>query len=289
MRQYKEKMILAMEKYLYLTTCRRECLLAYFGDSKEASPDICCDNCSHQGNIYDRNWGPAVLLFLQMVNDCTGRWGYGKMKYVDALLGKKAKTIPPKLIEHPHHGTGKSQSRKWWQTCVQQLANTGLIVEKTHAQKFGSSIELTATGKQWLTNNKNNPTFHIQSYEEEEEEKPFSSSTTDTILASYQLFIQGKSIDEIATYRRLKASTIENHLAKCVENDLPLDFGRLGVSQEVWNQIILVINSDTIQGDISKLRPIKDLCSSSISYLQLKCVIGLLKLHLSKQPTVSNN
>jgi uncharacterized protein (DUF3820 family) len=102
---------------------------------------------------------------------------------------------------------------------------------------------------------------------------------SDTCEQSYNLYTSGKSIEEIASQRKLKPQTVEDHLAKCVETGLITDTTALGLDIETKNYIINII-SEKLCGDASKLKPIKMLADDeeeNITYSQIKYAIAYMK------------
>ena len=103
------------------------------------------------------------------------------------------------------------------------------------------------------------------------ESKPKKPSTKDSShRISYELFLEGKSIDEISNIRKSKFDTILNHLFKCHEEGLEVDFSRL--INEEKEKIILDAVSKVGQ---EKLKPIKDIVPDNIEYWEIKVVLKL--------------
>lgn len=86
----------------------------------------------------------------------------------------------------------------------------------------------------------------------------------DTITTSYNLFIQGKSIDEICKIRGLTRQTIEGHLVKCYELKMDID-----LSNEVNMEAEKIIFDAINELGFKKLRPLKDYLPSNITYLDI--------------------
>jgi len=99
-----------------------------------------------------------------------------------------------------------------------------------------------------------------------------SSEKSDTKMESFELFKSGKSVTEIAAFRNLTASTIENHLAFFVE------IGKIKVNElvtpEKMGQIEKAIH---LHGDLS-LGVLKNELGEDISYGEIRAVINYLKL-----------
>ena len=86
----------------------------------------------------------------------------------------------------------------------------------------------------------------------------------DTRIVSYNLYKDGKSIDEIASLRDLKRSTIEGHLVKCFELGMDID-----LSNDVHIQFEDLIYDAIDKLGFEKLRPLKDFLPEYVSYLDI--------------------
>lgn len=159
MKQYKETMITAIEKYLYATTCRRRVLLEYFGETGVdiTSIAICCDNCQSQFTTIDV--GLETQMFLELIRTFSGKSGKGKM--INVIRGSNGKDIPSLFKKHENFGRGCNHSVNWWKICIQYFINDGLINEKILSNGFGSVLLITYKGLNWLMRNQTNPSFKI--------------------------------------------------------------------------------------------------------------------------------
>ncbi|MFV0506875.1 MAG: helix-turn-helix domain-containing protein [Bacteroidales bacterium] len=85
---------------------------------------------------------------------------------------------------------------------------------------------------------------------------------------SYELFQQGKNIEEIATERGLVGSTIESHLARYVE------WGKIDLSELMDEAKMQTIEQaiDAIDGE--QLTPIKEMLSNDYSYGDIRMVLA---------------
>jgi len=103
--------------------------------------------------------------------------------------------------------------------------------------------------------------------------KPKKSSTKDSShRISYQLFLEGKSITEIATERKSKFDTILNHLFKCIDEKLEVDLSKI---VDDGNKRLILSAIKKIGG--TTLRPIKDELPDNIEYYEIKTVLKELK------------
>ncbi|XP_071830122.1 bifunctional 3'-5' exonuclease/ATP-dependent helicase WRN-like isoform X2 [Apostichopus japonicus] len=105
------------------------------------------------------------------------------------------------------------------------------------------------------------------------------SAITDTVRESYQQFQEdGKSLEEVASLRRLQTSTIGSHLADAIAAGYPVDISRIGVTPEILTQILDVIRAPPINSDISRLTPIKEQLPDSIGYHHIKIALAVMKV-----------
>ena len=103
--------------------------------------------------------------------------------------------------------------------------------------------------------------------------KSTKSPKGSTKIDSYNLYIEGKSIDEIAKIRNLKRQTIEEHLIYCLENNMELDLEK-DIHTEFKDKII-----DTIKTiGIDKLKPIKEALPRDVSYFDIRYYITIMKI-----------
>lgn len=117
---------------------------------------------------------------------------------------------------------------------------------------------------------------HLRSRIHYKQRRNFTNPTkvTDTKKESYDLYRQGKSVEEIAAIRSLTASTILNHLAAYVgKGDIPLSrFVAPDVEHRI-NQAIAVYGTES-------LKILKEQLPPEIDYAHIKMVIAK---HHSKQ------
>ncbi len=109
-----------------------------------------------------------------------------------------------------------------------------------------------------------------------EVDKKFASKakieTKLTQLKTYELWQEGKSIDEIAAERELSRGTIISHLAWLIERGKRVDLNRL---VKPGKQKIIKKTAKKIGFD--KLRPIKEMLGDDFSYDEIKLVVAKIK------------
>jgi ATP-dependent DNA helicase RecQ len=109
----------------------------------------------------------------------------------------------------------------------------------------------------------------------DEREKPREKTTfkqnqnNKSHVITYELFQEGKSIEEISSIRSLSTQTIEDHLIKCHSEGYAINWDEL-ISQE-YQSIIIQAVQDL---GASKLKPIKEALPEEVTYFQIKAVIA---------------
>ncbi len=305
LRSYKEKMIQAVEKYLYSQTCRRQFILEYFGETITHQNALCCDNCLHPPSTEMIDVGIEVQQVLSLIQDFSGK--FGRLMYLNALRGANLAKMPPIFKNHKLYGCGQKHSLEWWKVLTQQIVNDNLISETSNANSYGSLIALNSHGRNWLDLHHTHPTFMITKSSQNAilfdlpkpklispkttptSTLPPTSTPTSTLtlvksklsltqMISYQLFTDNQqSIAEIAKTRQLGTSTIEGHLVDALKLQMPFDYTKLTLSKTKYNEIVTIIMTSPLNGDVSKLAPIKALCSGNTTYFQIKCTLAILE------------
>lgn len=97
------------------------------------------------------------------------------------------------------------------------------------------------------------------------------SAPRDSYRITHELYLQGKSVDEIADERDLTRMTVENHLLKCMEEGLEIHY-RDFVPEAYEAEIIEAIKASG--GTL--LKPIKEVLPLEVSYTAIKFVLAKL-------------
>ncbi len=92
---------------------------------------------------------------------------------------------------------------------------------------------------------------------------------------SYNLYIQGKSIEEITNIRKLTKQTIQNHLLDCFKEGLELDLEK-EIHTNYEKQIYEAIEKYGTQ----KLKPLKEALPEEVSYLDIRYYITIFETKL---------
>ena len=91
---------------------------------------------------------------------------------------------------------------------------------------------------------------------------------TDRYEQTYEHYLRGLTLEEIAKSRNLTTNTIINHLARCEERGKTIDWSRF-IDTEKENKILQVIEKVGAE----KLRPIKEVLPEEITYEDIRLVV----------------
>lgn len=117
---------------------------------------------------------------------------------------------------------------------------------------------------------------------------------SDTQRTTYLHYRQNQNAADIASSRGLAVTTIMGHLAEAIKVGLPVDLESLGVTADILEVVTKAM--ETLNGDISRLTPIKELCPEHVEFSHIKVVLGYLqakygiensRLNFPKSPTPS--
>lgn len=152
-------------------------------------------------------------------------------------------------------GVGVNKLEKYGTIFIETISNyvleNDIKVPKRISNNVDNSLDLS-----YSTLNSHSTSLQLSKTSEKVKE--------DTITTSYNLFMQGKSIDEICKIRGLTRQTIEGHLVKCYELKMDID-----LSKEVNMESEKIIFDAINELGFKKLRPLKDYLPSNITYLDI--------------------
>ncbi|SJZ78258.1 DNA helicase RecQ [Selenihalanaerobacter shriftii] len=101
-----------------------------------------------------------------------------------------------------------------------------------------------------------------------------NNSNLKSHVISYNLYKEGKALEDIAELRGLALSTVKNHMIKAAKDDLEVDLKSLVPKQH--QQLIL----DKIEEvGMEKLSPIKNALSDDVTYFHIKAMISHINLN----------
>lgn len=101
----------------------------------------------------------------------------------------------------------------------------------------------------------------------------------DSIEETKKLFLEGRSVSEIARERELKEATIIDHLEKLKQEDQNLDFSSLeqGFSKTRLKEIIAALKQGGMEGGVYRLTPAKIILGEGYSFEEIRLARLLLK------------
>ncbi|MDR0712912.1 MAG: helix-turn-helix domain-containing protein [Bacteroidales bacterium] len=120
----------------------------------------------------------------------------------------------------------------------------------------------------------------VDGTDRKQKKKPPREPAVDTRLATLEMFNKGLSIREIAEQRHLAISTIEEHLAKFVGEEVPLE--KIFTPEE-WEKISVLVRP-ILSMEKPQYKPIYEQADGKYSYGRLKIAVQYLKK--TTQPAV---
>lgn len=103
---------------------------------------------------------------------------------------------------------------------------------------------------------------------------PQKSAPRDSHKLTYELYRAGRNLDEIADERELTRMTVENHLIKCVQEGLEVNYADF-IPKEHEPQIIEAIE----ECGATLLKPIKERLPEEVSYTAIKFAVAKYSLN----------
>lgn len=143
------------------------------------------------------------------------------------------------------------------ETAFLDITGVGQSKLENYGQEFITAIQ------QYVDDTKPN----MQKYRRTKPNIP-KPEKVDTKLVSYELYKNGKTIDEIAKERGLTRATVENHLIKCLELGMEIE-----IEKDIQTEFEEIILKAIHQVGTEKLRPIKDILPDNINYLDIRYYI----------------
>jgi ATP-dependent DNA helicase RecQ len=172
--------------------CRRQILLAYFGDQCESCQN--CDTCLYPPETFDGT------VIAQKALSCAHRTQerFGVQYLISVLLGEEDARI--QQMQHDKistFGIGKEHSRQEWQNYFRQCIAANLL--RVNSEAYGC-IEITPQGREFL---KNKETIALRKYQKPIKQK----ATVKPAKQSVQLVAEyDKTLFEALRQKRLEIS-----------------------------------------------------------------------------------
>lgn len=261
-----------MRQFLKSNVCRRKFLLDYFEGSENTLPARrdCCDICAVR-------YKGLPLISATVTSPSSLPPSYSKAKFTEEML-EAIRTIRDQLaISHgckPHVVTSRNAMRQ-----LTQLRP--LTIDELKAAKIAgfSDVKIQKFGQPFVdcirAKVEELPTIQqvLQQYPLMKDKITFFQITT------WTLFKEGRSVQEIAKFRRQTEMQIYQQLGDAIRHGLNFgwsDFERVGLSRGLYEEIkvkLLRVPLRTVDLNVVK----KD-CSSSISLGQIALVLGYVQV-----------
>ena len=260
-----------MGRYGELRTCRRKYLLNYFDEATQA-PCENCDVCISRREAaiipakdragvapgsrpeLDHGYEAALLRKLKVLRRelATEENVAPYIVFSDATLMEMATYLPQNLDELGRiSGVGRAKLQKYGSTVVD------MIQSHCHERRLSSRIALKPAKR---------------------ERNGMPERENATKQESLSLFRQGKSVEEIASQRRLSPGTIEGHLAFYVHR------GEIPLEELVDQEKIPVIREAVERVGSSMLTPIKQFLGDGYTYGDIKYVMAEIESSKVAEP-----
>lgn len=199
---------------------------------------------------------------------------------IDLVLFDKLRNIRYEIAQNQHiqpfmvfpDTTLKDMSRKYPTTegALLQVIGVGEHKLRKYGQDFivairsyinENNIDISKLSSSLSPNNY----VHLEATEEDTRKIQKKSAPRDSHRLTYELYLRGKSINEIADERNLTQMTVENHLIKCAHEGLNINFDQF-IPRQYEEQILEAIEEC---GTIL-LKPIKEVLPQEVTYTAIK-------------------
>lgn len=285
--EHRRVQLAAMIRYAESDNCRRQTILAHFGDKSPLEAQDCCDNCrasqaapqethpAQPKDILELTQGErAALIILDTVRRL--KFSVGKEKIAQILKGSKAKDILRFHYDrHPYYGKLSPVQQSEIEGLTRQLIDLKYL--KVVGGKY-PVLRLTPAGEQ-----------AIQQKVSITLELPKSMAPANltrakvrliaggTVEYTAQFFAGGKTPEEIAQERGLALNTIYHHLAQLIEH------GKVSIEQVVPGEIRKKVEA-AIQktGSMQYRLLINALADEAIKFEYIYCVVANHRAKISK-------
>ncbi|CAI2358453.1 ATP-dependent RNA helicase [uncultured virus] len=147
-------MLLRMNTYCKIATCRRKYVLGYFGESIDTSKypnGNCsnCDNCTGQYKIFHdvpittrrQNIATDVYHILKLLYSLsTKKITFGTITCIDIIRGSKKKKITAAIQSIPEFKLGATRSVDWWKEIIEHLIDKRYINSVVFNKRFATCV-----------------------------------------------------------------------------------------------------------------------------------------------------
>lgn len=171
-REFKEQMLIHLQKFLTTTACRRKIILDHFKSdtgietpTEKSNPRLnCCDNCTIRlGNGKnskqqegEKDFTEEAFNFMSAMLQLKEQYAIGSV--ISYMMGSRNQKLVSKLkdsqFKSRFFGSGKNKNENWWKSFTTQLSIEGYIKNKPVKTSFGSYsiVQLTDKADEFLAN-----------------------------------------------------------------------------------------------------------------------------------------
>jgi len=276
-RAHKRRQLARMVAYAETDACRRRLVLDHFGDTGPADAPVCCDNCLSIAPARPSVSAPDRVAIEALpteqvalaVLDTVRRLprAIGREKLAQVLKGSRAKDILTWGYDRsPYYGRLADLTLEEIQAIIRQLIQVGCL--KVVGGKL-PVVQLTPRGQQALAQ-REAIQVHVPGRHRPEaaQRKREEREAGGTVAYTGELLAQGMDPAQIAAHRRLKESTIYDHLAQLIAAGV-VDLDAV-VPRDLQEQVRAAIRQ---AGGTQALSPLKALLPDEISYGVIRCVV----------------
>ncbi len=212
-------------------------------------------------NIIKSNENSYLEVLLERVNKAT--------EYFEPLF----KDLHDKIRSHCNEHRGTKGTKAYYNELV-DLSNL-YYGQLQLIYKAQTLIKSSLDGTNFKKDLVKNPDFFQTRKKEPIKKKKSSSKSSkekkpDTKLVSFELYNEGKTVEEIAKTRSLTAGTIEGHLAHFVQS------GELDIHKLISKEKINLIEKEIHKQDTFALNPIKEKLGSKVTYGEIRLVTAYM-------------
>ena len=153
-----------------------------------------------------------------------------------------------------------------------QINGVGLNKLEKYGDLFINTINkyVSENNIQILEMKKNSSNKRLSSSMEKTELK---KNKEDTKTITYNLYLEGKNIDEIAQLRNLGRQTIESHLIGCIEAGLDVD-----ITKYIHTEFENIILEKIKELGFERLKPLKEALPDEVSYFDIRYFVTKYKI-----------
>lgn len=279
-----------IKKLLFTPSCRKKFILEYFWDSDDLESiwDSCgmCDYCIEKKKFEsgDIEYLVSQSIFFNVL-DFTDRLSdkFGLNSLIDVLIGSNnQKILNWWLDSDSDYGLLKDYQRNLIVVLFELLIDAWYIEKSTGMYP---KLKITKLWKASLYDNsilldevdslQKDLAFRAQSYIKKSKSMTISKPKINTYDETFRLIEDGLDIKQISLNRELSLQTIEWHIVSLYEFDkLTLVWVLKYSTIDHLKEVKKAIKKNKL--DPNKLKPIKELVPSDISYFDIKLAIAMI-------------